>query len=590
MDQPDRAWDSDNRYNFIESRRSGGFAEVGIYWDSRMQRRVAIKRIPLDGHGSMAALREARTAAMLAHPNMVTVYDFHSDDDDAYIIMENVEGMDLYEYENADTDEGLSYDEIAYVAESLGAALSFAHENGVLHLDVKPANILIDRDARIKLTDFGVAELTDSLGFEAATGGTHGYMSPEQAAGRPVSTASDVYSLAAVLYELLTGEVPMPRSDVAGDGVPLPPSTWDDSIPDGIDDILLTALDPNPSFRMQDVRDLVADLLEYVGDPATGEHEMAENLRLLVDDDPDYEEDPTGDFTLWEYLDDSAARRVGLITRSYPEAANLILRFVTAGVSGYLTYLGLGVTDLRFQPVVMAVVVALVGIFGFVIPRAGALIGLIAVGIGAILSGSVLMGVTMIVTVIAWWIGEGRISEYSSTVVGSPAVVGLFRGLPLPSLVAGLMATPGRAALITLAMSLSGVFLAALTGADALGSVGTRMISNSGGVVNERMLALLAHPRTWICLAGWVMTAAAVSALLRMRSTAVVFLSPIVGTILLMITELIAIRVENGGIQAAPEPAVTAVIIMSGILLLCMIVLFGVPAAPYADEDVSAEA
>ena len=156
-----------DRYRPLEELGEGGFATVTLAWDTRMQRRVAIKRLalPRDWTGNVLhhppGLAEARTAALLNHPAIVTVYDFETDADEAFLIMEHVDGASL-ERVLDDVGGALTLDEAAAVIDAVSSALSFAHDNGVLHLDIKPANVLVTRDGRVKVADFGMAALSSA--------------------------------------------------------------------------------------------------------------------------------------------------------------------------------------------------------------------------------------------------------------------------------------------------------------------------------------------------------------------------------------------------------------------------------------------
>ena len=179
-----------NRYRVLARRGTGGFGTVCTCWDTRLQRRVAIKRIPVldmdDGISASTAeeaLGEARTACLLAHPNIVRVLDFEMEGAYAYLIMEYVDGLNLAELLSRVEGGTLSHDECAHMVASVGRALAFAHENGVLHLDIKPTNIMVDRRGTVKLADFGMATLASAAGYGDARGGTVGYMPPEQIQG-----------------------------------------------------------------------------------------------------------------------------------------------------------------------------------------------------------------------------------------------------------------------------------------------------------------------------------------------------------------------------------------------------------------------
>ncbi len=200
------------RYRILELRDVGGFGSVLVCWDVRLQRRVAVKCMPLELGASAVtldeALAEARASSFLAHPNIVTVHDFEVEGSWAYLVMEYVDGVTLAELQARVEGGVLVFDEAAYVAQCLASALSFAHANGVLHLDIKPQNVLIDRTGQVKLGDFGMASLASAAGWGGARGGTVGYMAPEQLEGELVDERSDVFSLACMLYEAICGIAP----------------------------------------------------------------------------------------------------------------------------------------------------------------------------------------------------------------------------------------------------------------------------------------------------------------------------------------------------------------------------------------------
>ncbi len=201
-----------DRYRPLAELGEGGFGTVTLAWDTRMQRRVAIKRLPfpLDNRGrphQPPGLAEARTAAMLAHPNIVTVFDFDTDSDEAFLVMEYVDGASLADL--LDRAGGpLTLDEASAVVDAVERALSFAHDNGVLHLDIKPDNVLVMRDGRVKVADFGIAELSSLSGHTSAYGGTLGYMPLEQLEGERVSERTDEWAVAALVFEAITGDNP----------------------------------------------------------------------------------------------------------------------------------------------------------------------------------------------------------------------------------------------------------------------------------------------------------------------------------------------------------------------------------------------
>jgi serine/threonine-protein kinase len=200
------------RYELEELVGSGGMSSVYRAHDRLLERTVALKilheQFTRDDAYVERFRREARAVAQLAHPNIVTVIDRGEQDGRQFIVFEYVDGMNLKELM---TQEGpASPREAIELALQVARGLSFAHENGLVHRDVKPQNVLLDADGRAKVTDFGIAHAVDVDGM-TITGtimGTSNYIAPEQARGQAVDEQTDVYSLGCVLYELLTGEVP----------------------------------------------------------------------------------------------------------------------------------------------------------------------------------------------------------------------------------------------------------------------------------------------------------------------------------------------------------------------------------------------
>ena len=201
-----------DRYQLDEKVGSGGMSSVYRAFDPTLERWVAIKLMHRDISTDPDQLerfrREARAVAQLNHPHVVTVIDAGEDDGAPYIVLELVEGETLKD--RIRRDDRLPVSEAVAYAIEIGRALSCAHEHKLVHRDIKPQNILIDRDGRAKLTDFGISRSLEAQGL-TATGrvlGTTDYVSPEQALGHDVDGQSDIYSLGIVLYEMLTGDVP----------------------------------------------------------------------------------------------------------------------------------------------------------------------------------------------------------------------------------------------------------------------------------------------------------------------------------------------------------------------------------------------
>ena len=287
------------RYRILETRAQGGFGKVEICWDTRLQRRVAIKCLPLSltdglqasGSTMQEALMEARTASMLAHPNIVTVYDFEWDGSYAYLVMEYVDGVNLAELLARVEGGILTGDECAHMLDGIASALAFAHENGVLHLDIKPANIMFDHTGTPKLTDFGMATLASAAGFADARGGTIGYMPPEQITGELVDERCDLFALAVCLMQALTGTNPYLAPTAQASEKLIYKGAEDYLAQLRLDygpqiyDEFMRALAPEAITRTSSVEKFVTVVTDLLGESARGKASLAELLEQVTNDE-----------------------------------------------------------------------------------------------------------------------------------------------------------------------------------------------------------------------------------------------------------------------------------------------------------------
>jgi serine/threonine-protein kinase len=258
------------RYEILDKIGEGAMGTVYRARDPLIERTVAIKTVSvaqLQQEGADAEsrfLREAQSAGRLSHPNIVTIYDVGEADGLAYIAMEYLPGATLRDLMNKGP---MPLDLVVDTATQMAEALAFAHEHGVIHRDIKPANVVVTgRRGRIKLTDFGIAHLVNSDHTHAGKMlGSPRYMSPEQAMGREIDGRSDIFSLGAVVYEMLTGRyafdgdnLPTIVYRVVND-VPVAAATLRPQLPAGLARLLARMLNKNPAAR-PDARTLVSAL------------------------------------------------------------------------------------------------------------------------------------------------------------------------------------------------------------------------------------------------------------------------------------------------------------------------------------------
>lgn len=290
------------KYEIRERLGRGGMAEVFRAYHANLDRFVAIKVL----HGFLADdpefksrfEKEARNIARLKHPHIVQVYDFDfdSDSDSYYMVMELIEGPTLKERLSRLLSEGrlLSVlDAVRIVGEATGA-LAYAHSQNMVHRDVKPGNLMLDRDNRIVLADFGIAKIVTGAQFTSTGGmvGTPAYMSPEQGLGEPGDERSDLYSLGVIFYQLLTGRLPYdaeaPLAVILKHlNEPIPSvRSIRPTVPEQVDTLIMRLMAKDPATRYQTANDLIADLdmLEQsLAAQEVEEQELVSNLVVPVE-------------------------------------------------------------------------------------------------------------------------------------------------------------------------------------------------------------------------------------------------------------------------------------------------------------------
>lgn len=264
-----------DRYEILEKIGVGGMAEVFRGKDHKLNRFVAVKVLKEEFRENRGFIKkfkeEAQAAAGLAHPNIVNVYDVGDENGIYYIVMELVEGITLKKY--IERKGRLTVKEATSIAIQVSAGLEVAHNNQIVHRDIKPQNIIISREGKVKVTDFGIAKATTSQTTTSTAMGSVHYASPEQARGGYVDHRSDIYSLGIVLYEMVTGRVPFDGDTAVAVAVKhlqeemVPPVTYNREIPYSLSQIIRKCMEKSPDRRYQDIGDLLADLKQSLMDP-----------------------------------------------------------------------------------------------------------------------------------------------------------------------------------------------------------------------------------------------------------------------------------------------------------------------------------
>lgn len=511
-----------DRYRPIEVKGEGGSGKVEICWDTRIQRRVAIKRMPISSewaNGSIPGLAEARTGAMLSRPSIVSVYDFDTVDNEAFLIMEAIEGPSLAQIIDDTPPATFDLDIAAAIVLAVGDAIEFAHENQVLHLDIKPDNILVNRNGACKVSDFGVSELADAQGFRKASGGTIGYMPPEQMNGHELDERTDEFALAAVTYEILTGKRPFAARSLDASAKLIqkfdiaPASSLRTDLDPGIDSVLFTALSPDPDDRYDSVEEFLAALMPYLGNPARG----SRRLREIVQVDDEVVEEESYVPPKRSILDHVSPR------------LNLVLgRVIAAALCWWLSTSALfNVTMLDTN---VAMLVALLPAVAAVVkPPFGALLAMLVNGASLFLCSVPMpaLGIAAIAAAAGWVILFGRegVADTNCALIISP--LGLVGFAPLAPMIAGYCLPPVRA----LGAAVIQVILMLTVG------------RNTGP---ELLFGSITSIPTWIMICAWIVSAVLMSLLCSRETRILSILGAVCAACVLLVAQGIGMWVLTG--------------------------------------------
>ena len=268
----------DGRYLVDELVGIGGMANVYKATDVSSGRTVAVKILRDEYVQNQELLRrfknESKAVALLSHPNIVKVYDVNFSEKVNYIVMEYIDGITLKEY--IEHKGALSWKESVYFTVQILRALQHAHDNGIVHRDIKPQNIMLLKDGSIKVTDFGIARFARSgmhTMTDKAIGSVH-YISPEQAKGDVTDDRADLYSVGVMMYEMLTGRLPFEAESAVSVAIkhieeaPRPPRSINSEIPEGLESIVLRAMQKNAADRYSSAAEMLRDIDSFKKDPS----------------------------------------------------------------------------------------------------------------------------------------------------------------------------------------------------------------------------------------------------------------------------------------------------------------------------------
>ena len=468
------------RYQPIETAGEGGFAKVIHAYDTRLKREVAIKVVDLpSSHGTSAeyastlgdcvpGLAEARAAGKLANANIVTIYDCEVADGKAYVIEEYVEGITLTTLLQR-FGESVNLDVIAHIFKSVATAAMAAHKENILHLDIKPDNILIGRGGDVKVADFGLATLMDLNGEGSASAGTLGYMPLEQMRHENLDVRTDEWSLAMVTYEMLVGTNPFAGAKTVSDAEKLmlnaelvvPSARWEE-LTDEADDAVFKALNVNRDYRLASVRQFMSALRSHLGGAAEGKKQLAVlvngNDEKLVDTSTVTVATPAKvTKTKAPIIDALGWRGCDIISKTAAAIATaLIMLFVANNIRIPFEET---TTVLQTQPAIAAIVALAAAVFTWVTPRFGIIVPFAAVEAMCNLNSAWSLMAFYAITFLLWWSFLGRFSNESSACCLFATLAGTVGLTPVAVAFAGAIQQEEHESAIMAA----GVFLQAFT-------------------------------------------------------------------------------------------------------------------------------
>lgn len=635
-----------DRYQPTYEAGSGGFATVVVAWDTRIQREVAIKCLPLEDastrtlsadqinaglnnlqnpyadaesvsimldsgfaeKNSIPGLEEARTAALLNDPNIASIYDFEIQGNTAYIIMELVDGVsltDLMQY----FPQAIDADVVAAVFKAVSHALEVAHKNHVLHLDIKPDNVLINTNGQVKVVDFGLARLADGFGFGVATGGTIGYMPPEQMEREELDERCDQWALASLTYEMLTrGDNPFRANsiedalDTIYDAEIVIPSLCMKDVDEQLDDAIFKALDPDKEGRYPSVHAFARDVKPALGNAKQGVKKLAKVVALAIGSDEDdatftdtdiFDEDEidaieedteeAGAYPLNLHRKRKKNRPVSMSMDDYDEEAYVApIKSRFSIVMRVLALLGcVLVSSVAFSnfsllpgwesPALWGALL-LVALAAFAVPHVGALLSFSLLGLALVNNNALIVGILVVAATFAWWFFIGRDgSRQANAALLSTAGSSIGLGSLTP-LITAYFLHPRQAFLTTLYAAFLSVVLAGL-GSVSITSWDIFQFWNihMWTEVNANIITTLQNPMTWAIIVSWLISAPLVSLLFDRGSTLASILG---GVCAVVVTCVLPALVSTFILGHDPDPIYILLTVSAGIIMTAIAVVF----------------
>lgn len=521
----------------------------------------------------LPGLDEARAAAKLTSPHIVGVYDFEVSGYCAYLIMEYIEGITLTQLLK-ELKNDISIDEISAIFEAVSKALSTAHKKRVLHLDVKPDNILISVDGEVKVTDFGLAKLADYSSDITAGGGTIGYMPLEQMRKETLDAKADQWAIASVLYEMLTGSNPFlgrsleeAEQKIVDANLLLPSIFWE-GVDEAFDDVIFKALSIKKEGRYKTVSAFYKDAHRFLGNPKRGRAELKNAIawcmetpapqepkssrvkskqksslfqaivssysknnkkddynsheNVPVEDTFDSLDDDQFDYRSSEeeaeaYYRELVHEKTSRIKDTWDTCLPSLKKVVGGALSAFIAWLSLTNITLigslfpQASLFFLLPIVAIVGIAGAFASHLGALFSFSLLGMAVALQGSPQIGIPFIALTLTWWYFIGRNYEESSlTILCMPLLITGGSSSYAP-FICGLFLKPIVSFVSILYMSIVALLLASAGDALLVGWNFFSSFSFTQGDIFSLFLHRATQMSTWATIAGWIIAAIVLS-------------------------------------------------------------------------------